>query len=58
MIPISLFYCWKKVFTHIDIGLISKNSVKLHYLKKEDFYSHLNIENITDADYRHANRVC
>ena len=25
--------------------------------EKEDFYSHLNIEDITDADYAHA-RVC
>ena len=27
-------------------------------LEKEDFYSHLNMENITDADYVHAKRVC
>ena len=26
--------------------------------KKEDFYSHLNIEDITDADYVHSKRVC
>ena len=26
--------------------------------KKEDFYSHLNIEHITDADYAHAKRIC
>ena len=26
--------------------------------EKEDFYSHLNMEDITDADYAHANRVC
>ena len=25
--------------------------------KKEDFYSHLSMENITDADYAHAKRV-
>ena len=25
--------------------------------KKEDFYSHLNIEGITDKDYTHAKRV-
>ena len=24
--------------------------------EKEDFYSHLNIEDITDADYTHAKR--
>ena len=26
--------------------------------EKEDFYSHLNVEDITDADYAHAKRVC
>ena len=26
--------------------------------EKENFYSHLNMEDITDADYTHANRVC
>ena len=25
--------------------------------EKEDFYSHLDIEDITDADYTHAKRV-
>ena len=26
--------------------------------EKEYFYSHLNIDDITDADYAHAKRVC
>ena len=26
--------------------------------KKEDFHSHLNMEDITDVDYTHAKRVC
>ena len=26
--------------------------------ENEDFYSHLNMEGITDADYAHAKRVC
>ena len=26
--------------------------------EKEEFYSNLNIENITDADHKHAKRVC
>ena len=26
--------------------------------EKEDFYSHLNMEDITDADYAHPKRVC
>ena len=25
---------------------------------KEDFYGHLNIKDITDANYAHAKRVC
>ena len=27
-------------------------------LEKEDFYSYLNMEDITDVDYTHAKRVC
>ena len=27
-------------------------------LEKEDFYSHLCLEDITDADYMHPRRVC
>ena len=27
-------------------------------LAEEEFYSHLNMEDITDADYAHAKRVC
>ena len=38
--------------------MIGKNSMKFYCLKKEDFYSHLNMEDITDADYAHAKRVC
>ena len=26
--------------------------------EKEDFFSHLNMENITDADYTHVKKVC
>ena len=31
---------------------------KTPWPEKEDFYSHLNMEDITDADYVHAKRVC
>ena len=31
---------------------------KIQLLEKEDFYSHLNMEDITDADDVHAKRVC
>ena len=27
-------------------------------LKQDYFYSNLNLENITDADYMHAKRIC
>ena len=33
--------------------------MKHHSLSEiEDFYSHLNMEDITDADYANAKRVC
>ena len=41
----------------MNIWMIEKNSMKHHYRKKEDFCSHLNMEDITDADYLHAKRV-
>ena len=34
-----------------------KSLIKQHY-KKEEFYSNLNMKDITDADYMHAKRVC
>ena len=36
--------------------MIEKNSLKHHYLKKKNFYSRLNMEDITDADYAHPKR--
>ena len=35
-----------------------ENLIKHHYLKKSNFYSDLNKQNITDADYAHTKRVC
>ena len=32
------------------------NESSLH--QKEDFYSHLNMEDISDADYTHSKMVC
>ena len=37
-----------------DWGKIKETSLP----EKEDFYSHLNMEDITDADYAHTKRVC
>ena len=45
---VSLFYCCKKVYILINIWLP----------EKEDFYSHLNVEDITDADYVQGKKVC
>ena len=45
----------------MNIWMIGKNLMKYHCLKKKkkkDFYGHLNMEDITDADYRHPKRVC
>ena len=39
----------------MNTGVIGKNSMKHHYQKKEDFYSHLNMEDITSAGYVHKN---
>ena len=39
--------------------MVGKNSMKQCYLKKKIFFcSHLNMEDITDADYAHAKKVC
>ena len=58
VIKISLFYYCGKVFMLLNIQMM------YHYLmyhfndvslpEKEDFYSHLRMENITDAAYGHA----
>ena len=41
----------------MNIWMTGKNFREISLLKK-DFYSHLNMEDITDADYVHAKRVC
>ena len=30
----------------------------IKYREKEEFYCNLNMEDITDADYMHAKRIC
>ena len=42
-------------YEHMDD---SKKFNKISLPEKEDFYSHLNMEDITDANYTHAKRVC
>ena len=41
----------------MNIWIIKKNLMKHLYLKR-NLYRHLNIEDITDADYAHAKRDC
>ena len=58
MIFINLLSYCKKVFhphEHINDWEIC-NETPLP--EKEDFYSHLNIANITDVDYTNSKRVC
>ena len=38
--------------------MIGKNSMKHHYLKKKDFDSDLNREDIPNANYAHTKRIC
>ena len=40
----------------MNIWMIWENETSLP--EKEDFYSHFNMEGITDADYVHAKRLC
>ena len=38
------------MFILLNIWMVGKNSMKHHYLRR-DFYGHLNMEDINDADY-------
>ena len=57
MITISLSYCCEKVFIFMDIWTTGKNLIKITTWKIKDLYSHLNMEDITDADYAHTKIV-
>ena len=41
----------------MNICKIGKNLMK-HRCQRKDFYSHLNIEDISYADYAHAKSIC
>ena len=48
---------WKGVYPYQYIGDLEKfNEMPLP--EKEDFFSHLNMEDITDKDYANAKRYC
>ena len=57
MIKIILFLLYKKVFPYEyrnDQEKFNETSIP----EKDDFYSHLNMEDITSSDYANTNRVC
>ena len=51
MITISLFYTYKYIDDWENLNGISLS-------ENEDFCSHLNMEDITDANYVHVKRFC
>ena len=57
MITVSLFYCSKKMFTFYEY-MEDWEKFNETLPKKEDFYSHLNMKDITDADSAYAKKVC
>ena len=58
MVLVNLFCCSEEgVYTYGYLDEWEKfNETSL--AEKEGFYSNLNMENITDADYMHSKRVC
>ena len=42
----------------MNVWMIGESSMKHQTTENEDFYSHFNMEDITDADYAHAKIVC
>ena len=56
MITINLFYCCKMMFILINIPMIGKSSMKCSLPEKENSYSDLDMEEITDAYYAHAKK--
>ena len=56
MITISLFYYYEKLLLLMNIWMI-ETKINETSLPEKDFYSHLNMEDITNADYVHAKKV-
>ena len=42
----------------MNVWMIGESSMKHQTTENKDFYSHLNMEDMTDADYAHAKIVC
>ena len=53
----SLFYYYEKVFIPYKYMDNWEKFNETSLLEKEDFYNHLNMEDITNADYTHTKRV-
>ena len=59
MISITLFYCCEKgVYPYEYMNGLEKFNETSLPEKKKIFYSHLNMVDITDADYTDRERVC
>ena len=54
-ILINLFCYYEKKFTYMSTGIAGKDLMK-HYYHYYSIDSNVNIEDITDVDYSHANR--
>ena len=55
MTRISLFCCWEMLLVLMNICMDDwEKSNETSLPEKQDFYSHLNMEDITDADYAHV----
>ena len=46
------------MLTLIKIWMIGEKNNETTLPEKEYFYSHLNVEDITNADYTNAKRIC
>ena len=57
MITISILFLRKGVYLYEYTNDCEKFNENL-LTEKEDFYSHLIMEDITDSDYVHTKRVC
>ena len=57
MILTTLLYHCKNVFVLINIQMIGKKFNKISIPEKKDLYSHVNMDDIIDANYAHAKRV-
>ena len=53
---INFFYCCEKAYCYEYMD-VWENFNETSLPEKEGFYSHLNVEHITDTDYTHPKRV-